>query len=91
MDEIDFLRDFEVRKIENTTRIDVYHEHDEDEQVPWFVKVLKDKKIRFVFLGLNWSTNQTFEAESPMLLKMLPKTRSKLMKTSKRKQFRHSV
>ena len=77
LDEIDFLRDFEVRKIENTTRIDVYHEHDEDEQVPWFVKVLKDKKIRFSFLGLNWSTNETFEAESPMLLKIVAKDKIK--------------
>ena len=43
----------------------------------WFVKVLKDKKIRFVFLGLNWSTNQTFEAESPMLLKIVAKDKIK--------------
>ena len=75
MDEIDFLQDFEA-KLSGTWQ-DLYYENDEDEEVSWFVKVLKDKKIRFVFLGLNWSTNQTFEAESPMLLKIVAKDKIK--------------
>ena len=75
LDEIDFLQDFEA-KLSGTWQ-DLYYENDQDEQVSWFVKVLKDKKIRFVFLGLNWSTNQTFEAESPMLLKIVAKDKIK--------------
>ena len=88
LDVIDFLQDFEAKQImeikligfwqiENTTRIDLYYEH--DEQLSWYVKVLKDKKIQFSFYGLNWSTNKTidFEAESPMLLKIDAKEKIK--------------
>ena len=88
LDEIDFLQDFEAKQmlgikligiwqIENTTRIDLYYEH--DEQLSWYVKVLKDKKIQFSFYGLNWSTSKTidFEAESPMLLKIDAKEKIK--------------
>ena len=83
LDEIDFLQDFEAKQIMerlngtwqigNTTfKVDLYYGYDDDEQVSWYVKVLKDEKIRFSFLGWNWSTNETidFEARSPMLLKM---------------------
>ena len=90
LDEIDFLQDFEAKQImeikligfwqiENTTRIDLYYEHDEDEQLSRYVKVLKGKKIRFSFYVLNWLTNKTidFEADSPILLKIDAKEKIK--------------
>ena len=90
LDEIDFSQDFEAKQIMerlngtwqigNTTfKVDLYYGYDDDEQVSWYVKVLKDKKIRFSFLGWNWSTNETidFEARSPMLLKIDAKLKIK--------------
>ena len=69
LDEIDFLQDFEGKQ-NATFKIDLYYGYDENQQVSWYVKVLNDKRIRFSFLGWNWSTSIDFEAKSPMLLKV---------------------
>ena len=71
LDEIDFLQDFEGKR-NATFKIDLHYGYEENEQVSWYVKVLNNKRIRFSFLGWNWSTNEAidFEARSPMLLKV---------------------